>query len=364
MDISYAMAIGIIVASVFGPGEDLSTEAKKAREKDYHEFLLTYFNRTGGEQRGWTSYAPRFLEFAERVPEDEVGFDASQWIVRWDPVGNGRSERALSLLAKHHYSCSHRDLIRLLVSPKFFGVGSDNVVHVLRSIAGADRKNKQVTAEASLAIAQFLFNRAELVRLVKADPGGSLARSLEGWYGTSYVADLRSRDPNAEKASGQSCFEQARKRFPEFIKSHCSYGDSSKHTVGLDIDGKILKLADYDDRVVVICFWGQSCPPCREMIPSEKKLVARMKDKPFTLLGVACDADMQSTKTYIIKNGITWKTWWDGGPTHPILEEWDVRELPTVIVMDSQHVIRYRDIRGEELEAAVVSLLEEAKLPH
>ena len=126
----------------------------------------------------------------------------------------GGSERALSLLAKHHYSCSHRDLIRLLVSPKFFGVGSDNVVHVLRSIAGADRKNKQVTAEASLAIAQFLFNRAELVRLVKADPGGSLARSLEGWYGISYVADLRSRDPNAEKASGRSCFEESAKTIP------------------------------------------------------------------------------------------------------------------------------------------------------
>ena len=61
MDISYAMAIGIIVASVFGPGEDLSAEAKKAREKDYHEFLLTYFNRTGGEQRGWTSYGPASL---------------------------------------------------------------------------------------------------------------------------------------------------------------------------------------------------------------------------------------------------------------------------------------------------------------
>ncbi len=363
------MAMSIIVTASFGPCEDLSAAAKKAREKDYHEFLLAYYNQSAGQQLSssgqqlaWKSYAPRFLEFAERVPEDEVGLDAAEWIIRWDPVGQERHERALSLLEKHHYRCSHRDLFRMLVSPKFFGVGSDRVARILRSIADADRKNKEVTAEASLAVAQFLFNRAELIRLVKAHPGGYLVERLEGWYGAPYVAYLQSCDPVAETASARSCLEEARNRFPEFVSSHSWYGGKARDTTGKDIDGQTLKLADYHDRVVVICFWGQSCPPCREMIPSEKRLVDRLKDKPFNLLGVACDLDEKSARTYVAREGITWKTWWAGGPTQPILEEWDVREFPTVIVIDQHHVIRYRDIRGDELEAAVVSLLEESKL--
>jgi hypothetical protein len=41
--------------------------------------------------------------------------------------------------------------------------------------------------------------------------------------------------------------------------------------------------------------------------------------------------------------------------------QWDVRHYPTIYILDAQVVIRHKDVRGEELEKAVNSLLEEAK---
>jgi hypothetical protein len=42
------------------------------------------------------------------------------------------------------------------------------------------------------------------------------------------------------------------------------------------------------------------------------------------------------------------------------LDEWDVRYYPTIYILDVQGVIRHKDLRGEELEKAVNSLLKEA----
>ena len=45
----------------------------------------------------------------------------------------------------------------------------------------------------------------------------------------------------------------------------------------------------------------------------------------------------------------------DGG----VIEDWDVRYYPTIYVLDAKGMIRYKDLRGEELEKAVNGLLAE-----
>jgi hypothetical protein len=48
------------------------------------------------------------------------------------------------------------------------------------------------------------------------------------------------------------------------------------------------------------------------MVPHEKELVQRLKDKPFALLGVNADGDRDEVKKAVEKKGITWRSWWDG----------------------------------------------------
>ena len=95
------------------------------------------------------------------------------------------------------------------------------------------------------------------------------------------------------------------------------------------------------------------------MYPHERSLVARMKDKPFTILGVNSDP-AERYKTAIKKNEITWPSFWDGGSTRgPISTEWAVRGWPTIYILDAKGVIRYKNARGKAMDEAVDELMKE-----
>ena len=47
---------------------------------------------------------------------------------------------------------------------------------------------------------------------------------------------------------------------------------------------------------------------------------------------------------------------WSGGP---ISRAWGVRGWPTIYVVDEEGVIRYKNVRGERMDAAVDKLLAE-----
>ena len=95
------------------------------------------------------------------------------------------------------------------------------------------------------------------------------------------------------------------------------------------------------------------------MYPHERSLVARMKDKPFTILGVNSDA-ADKYRVAIKENEITWPSFWDGGSTGgPIATKWAVSGWPTIYVLDAQGVIRYKNVRGEAMDEAVDALMKE-----
>jgi peroxiredoxin len=95
------------------------------------------------------------------------------------------------------------------------------------------------------------------------------------------------------------------------------------------------------------------------MYPHERSLVARLKDKPFALLGVNSDP-RDRLKRVMKKENITWRSWWDGGDTGgPIATKWNVHGWPTIYVLDHKGVIRYKGPREKALDQAVDTLLVE-----
>ena len=100
------------------------------------------------------------------------------------------------------------------------------------------------------------------------------------------------------------------------------------------------------------------------MYPHERSLVQRLADKPFAILGINSDADKQALQKVFAKEKITWRSWWDGGSTEgPIASRWNVSGWPTIYVVDAKGIIRYRDLRGKELDKAVDTLLKETGKP-
>ena len=97
------------------------------------------------------------------------------------------------------------------------------------------------------------------------------------------------------------------------------------------------------------------------MLPHEKELVERLKDKPFALLGINSDGTAEELKKILADNGITWRQAVDGSTEGPLATRWNVHGWPTIYVLDAKGVIRHRDLRGQQLEEAVVKLIAEAE---
>jgi peroxiredoxin len=133
--------------------------------------------------------------------------------------------------------------------------------------------------------------------------------------------------------------------------------------VGKDYDGVTFKLSDYRGKVVVLAFSGEWCGPCRSEYPYQKFLMDLYKDRPFTVLSVDSDASLDVAKKAKVDHGLTYRSWWDGyekkSTSGPIATAWNVTGWPAIYVLDEQGVIRFIELRHEDLIKGVNQLMDE-----
>src|SRR5947209_16984900 len=99
------------------------------------------------------------------------------------------------------------------------------------------------------------------------------------------------------------------------------------------------------------------------MYPHERSLVKKMQGKPFVLVGVNSDDDPAVVRRAMAANGITWRSFMDGGMGGPIDTAWGITGWPTLYLIDAKGVIRQKYVgmpAGDTLDRAIGELLKEA----
>jgi thiol-disulfide isomerase/thioredoxin len=112
---------------------------------------------------------------------------------------------------------------------------------------------------------------------------------------------------------------------------------------GEDLEGKLFRLSDYRGKTVLLSFWASWCVPCMSLVPHERELVARMKDKPFVLIGVNGDTDPDAARKAAVVRQISWpsfKNQQTSGKT--ISDDWGLAGWPTLYLIDREGIIRKR----------------------
>ena len=71
------------------------------------------------------------------------------------------------------------------------------------------------------------------------------------------------------------------------------------------INGKGIKLAENQDKTVVIEFWATWCPPCRKSIPHLKQLNNEYKNKNVIFVSLT-NEDLASVEKFNQKVGMDW----------------------------------------------------------
>ncbi len=316
--------------------------------------------------------AARGLELARQHPSDPAAFDILIWIIEKVRFGAGSAVRAIA--------SDHIKSERLVEACRTANRAPDEdfeAVETLLREAMAKSTHSRVRGFASYYLAEQLKRRAVVVRRLEQKPEDAeryardhLGLSAEG------LTRLRVRGADDLAREADSLYERVIASYGDlstlrkhtlgkiadgelFDLRHLSVGKEAPEILGRDVDGAMFKLGDYRGKVVVLTFAGNWCGPCVRMYPHERALVERLKAKPFALVSVVNDEDKATLRKAIESREITWRCLWDGGKDGPICLRWGVNQWPTVFVLDSKGIVRFRNVRDEALEAAVEALLSE-----
>lgn len=126
------------------------------------------------------------------------------------------------------------------------------------------------------------------------------------------------------------------------------------------INGEKISPADYKGKVLLLDFWATWCLPCKKEMPNVKRVYNKYKEKGFEIVGISLDKNRGALDDYIESNEITWPQFYDGKFwQNDVAMKYRVQSIPATYLIDKQGKIRYKSLRGKELELAVEKLLSE-----
>ena len=126
------------------------------------------------------------------------------------------------------------------------------------------------------------------------------------------------------------------------------------------LDGSPFRLSDQRGKVVLVDFWDVACGPCIREMPNLKAIHRDFKDRGFEVLGISLDTEKPLLGDFLAKAALPWKiacSW--NGWNDATAKLYQISATPSTWLIDRRGVVRYCDVRGEELRRAVETLVAE-----
>ena len=114
--------------------------------------------------------------------------------------------------------------------------------------------------------------------------------------------------------------------------------------------GRALTLEQARGAITIINFWATWCQPCRREMRDLQMLYDSFPGR-LRILAVNLGESLQAVRDWVSKLGLTYDNLLDGQGA--VAARYQVRGLPTTLVLDSNHVIRrvyYGAVRLEQLK--------------
>ena len=116
----------------------------------------------------------------------------------------------------------------------------------------------------------------------------------------------------------------------------------------------------YKGKVLLIDFWATWCGPCVAEMPNVKNIYSKFHPQGFEIVGISLDQSRDRLDQYIKSNQIAWPQYFDGKWwNNDVAVRYGIKSIPTTILVDKSGKIRFKSVRGKQLENAVQQLLAE-----
>jgi peroxiredoxin len=107
------------------------------------------------------------------------------------------------------------------------------------------------------------------------------------------------------------------------------------------LDGGVSALSEFRGKVVLLNFWATWCGPCRAEMPSLEALSHQFPSQDFVVVGISTDYEgSQIVQPFTDSFGLTFPILLD--PEMQVNDKFEIRSLPTSIVLDRRGVIRHK----------------------
>lgn len=99
------------------------------------------------------------------------------------------------------------------------------------------------------------------------------------------------------------------------------------------VDGKKVKLSDYEGKIVVIDFWATWCGPCRRGVPDLVELQNQYKDN-LVVIGISLDQEgtLEDVKPFMKEFKINYPVVY--GTQQVVMDYGNIQAIPTSFVID------------------------------
>jgi thiol-disulfide isomerase/thioredoxin len=352
----FAIAITALTAWTLAIADDKPADAKsrQAQLRSLQEDLQKAMREIVPEWRNSTTAADKekalakvdpFIERGMKLvaenPKDEVSFDTLMVLVGVKPE---RPDKVVDALVEHQVDNPRLAPFVMQLVGESTPANEKRARTILEKTRSIDVKGGYF-----LGSAQARFQKAEDAK--DAREKTRLTAEAEKLF-ERVIAEFGS------VKLGPNTMGILAKRFLFEIRE-LAIGKPAPEVVSKDLDDKETRLSALKGKVVVLDIWATWCPPCKAMIPHEREMVEKLKDKPFSLISISADDTKEIVQEFLKNEKMPWTHWFEGQRDGGIINDWNVRFYPTIYILDHKGVIRFKNLRGKNLEEAVEKLLAE-----
>ena len=124
--------------------------------------------------------------------------------------------------------------------------------------------------------------------------------------------------------------------------------------------GSTYTLSAQKGKVVLVDFWSTSCPPCIKELPNISAIYKANKERGFEVISISLDDSKEKLNAFLTAHPMPWNTVFSGkGWNDDTAKLYEILSIPAQWLVDRKGVLRYFDVRGDDLNTAVEKLLSE-----
>jgi|HubBroStandDraft_6_1064221.scaffolds.fasta_scaffold278051_2 peroxiredoxin len=125
-----------------------------------------------------------------------------------------------------------------------------------------------------------------------------------------------------------------------------------------DATGKMISIASFKGKYLLVDFWASWCSPCRMENPNVVKAYAEFKAKNFAILGVSLDKEKDAWQEAIQSDKLAWAQvsdlkYWNS----KAVEVFKFEGIPFNILIDPEGKVIAQELRGTDLENKLKEVL-------